>query len=67
MVEKIYFFLLNKIRESYLITLMIFRIKIKKKKLALNWDMTTIVMKNADLKSHWQKYHDRNLKSTLQY
>jgi len=26
---------------------MIFRIKIKKKKLALNWDMTTIVMKKA--------------------
>ena len=47
MVEKIYFYVLNKVRESYWITLMIFKLKIKRKKLVLNWDMTTIVMKKA--------------------
>ena len=47
MIEKIYCYILNKIRESYWITLMIFKLKINRKKLALNWDMTTIVMKKA--------------------
>ena len=47
MVEIMYCFLLNKIRESYWITLMIFKLRIKKKLLLLNWDMTTIVMKKA--------------------
>ena len=47
MIEKFYCYVLNKVRESYWITLMIFKLKIKRKKLALNWDMTTIVMKKA--------------------
>ena len=47
MIEIIYFYVLNKIRESYWITLMIFKLRIKKNLLSLNWDMTTIVMKKA--------------------
>ena len=47
MIGKIYFYILNKIRESNFITLIIFKLKVSKKILALNWDMTTIVMKKA--------------------
>ena len=47
MIEKIYIYVLDRIRESYWITLLIFKLKIKRKILPLHWDMTTIVMKKA--------------------